>query len=301
MPHRQAWEGLANRFGIGLYDWWGRERPGWPSGLKLGAVPAGVFQADARSAGGPFCGATAYADLITRDQDLVRDLVASSAAVLLDFHEVEAWQTEGGSLVGARLRDRRDGRSRRLAAKRWVFSLGPWTDQAMREWFQEQSRRLRLSAGIHLWFPALAGCQRPWTIRRPGGRVLFVIPREGRLQVGTTEREVEQGWSPIIEAEREELYRALERYVPAISWRRLPVLEEELGVRPLVRGSGLTARLSRGALIESHARWSNLSLVLGGKLTTARRLMEELATRMTGRSCTRSCSLALKAWDAPGA
>jgi glycerol-3-phosphate dehydrogenase len=300
MPHRHPLEGLSHRFGIGLYDWWGRERPGWPAGLRLGAVPAGMFQADARSAGGPFCGATAYADLITRDQDLVRDLVASSAAVLLDFHEVEAWRAEGQLLRSAHLRDRRDGRSRRLSARKWVFSLGPWTDQAMRAWFQEESRRLRLSAGIHLWFPAVAGCERPWTIRRPGGRVLFVIPREGRLQVGTTEREVADGWTPIIAAEREELYQALERNIPAISWRRLPVLEEELGVRPLVRGSGLTARLSREAAIESHARWGNLSLVLGGKLTTARRLMEELATRMTGRSCPESCSLPLQAWDIGG-
>ena len=219
---------------------------------------------------------------------------------LLDFHDVEAWESDGQGLRCARLRDRRDGRPRKLAAKRWVFALGPWTDQAMRSWFQEDSRRLRLSAGIHLWFPAVAGCERPWTIRRPGGRVLFIIPREGRLQVGTTEREVEDGWAPVIQAEREELYQALERYAPAVSWRSLPVLGEELGVRPLVRGSGLTARLSREAVIESHARLRNLSLVLGGKLTTARRLMAELATRLTGRPCPESRSLPLKTWDAHG-
>ena len=301
MPHRNPLEGLSHRFGIGLYDWWGRERPGWPAALALGAVPARIFQADPRSAGGPFCGATAYADLITRDQDLVRDLAASSNAVVLDFHDVEAWDSEGQALRGARLRDRRDGSARKLTARRWVFALGPWTDQAMRSWFQEDSRRLRLSSGIHLWFSAVAGCERPWTIRRPGGRVLFVIPREGRLQVGTTEREVEDGWAPVIEAEREELYLALERYAPAISWRKLTVLDEELGVRPLVRSSGLTARLSREAVIESHARWGNLSLVLGGKLTTARRLMERLATRLTGLSCPESLSAPLKSWDAPGA
>jgi glycerol-3-phosphate dehydrogenase len=297
MPHRHPLEGLSHRFGIGLYDWWGRERPGFPAGLALGAVPAAAFKADPRAPGGPFCGVTAYADLITRDQDLVRDLAASSAAKLLDFHDVEAWETEGQDLRSARLRDRRDGRSRKLAAKRWVFALGPWTDQAMRAWFQEDSRRLRLSAGIHLWFPAAAGCERPWTIRRPGGRVLFIIPREGRLQVGTTEREVEEGWTPIIQEEREELYQALERYAPAIAWRRLPVLDEELGVRPLVRGSGLTARLSREAVLETHARLRNLSLVLGGKLTTARRLMDGLATRLTGRPCPESRTLPLKAWD----
>ena len=95
------------------------------------------------------------------------------------------------------------------------------------------------------------------------------------------------------------MYQALERFIPAISWRRLPVLHEESGVRPLVRGSGGTVRLSREAVIESHARWGNLSLVLGGKLTTARRLMDELATRLTGSPCPDSGRRPLTVWDAP--
>jgi glycerol-3-phosphate dehydrogenase len=111
---------------------------------------------------------------------------------------------------------------------------------------------------------------------------------------------VEEGCTPIIQQEREELYQALERFIPAISWRRLPVLHEESGVRPLVRGSGGTARLSREAVVESHARWENLCLVLGGKLTTARRLMEELATRLTGRSCPGSRSLPLRLYHRAG-
>ena len=299
MPHHYALEGLAHRVGIGLYDFWGRERPGWPARLELGSVPAATFRGDPRSKGGPFRGATAYADLLTKDQDLTRDLAASSDAALLDFHEVEGWDADGGVLRAARLRDRRDGCPRRLTARSWVFALGPWTDGAMRAWFREDSRRLRLSSGIHLWFPAIPGCERPWTIRRPGGRVLFVIPREGRLQVGTTEREVDEGWCPIVPDERAEMFRALEEYVPSVAWRSLDVLCEESGVRPLVRSAGGTARLSREAVIEKHGRWRNLRLVLGGKLTTARRLMDGLATDLTGRPALESLSRPLKAWDRP--
>lgn len=298
MPHRNVLEGLMNRFGIGLYDRWGAERPGFPAELKLGAVLNDEFRADPRAAGGPFCGATAYADLITSDRDLTLDLAASSSAMRLEYHEVESWEEGEGGLKAARLKDRRDGRARRLSAKQWVFALGPWTDEAMRAWFQEERRRLRLSSGIHLWFPAVPGCQRPWAIRRPGGRVLFMIPREGKLMVGTTEREVESGWTPIADSERAELFDALERYVPGVRWRGLKVLDEELGVRPLVRGSGLTARLSREAVLERHPRLGNLRLVLGGKLTTARRLMETLAVELTGRTCPASRTTPLKSWDA---
>jgi len=297
MPHRFWAEGLAHQVGIGLYDHWGAERPDWPPHLTLGKVPRAVFEADPRGEGSPFRGATAYADLMTWDRDLTRDLAASSQALRLDFHEPVAFGEGGGELKTVRLRDRRDGTLRTLTARRWVVALGPWTDGAMGQWFGETRKRLRLSSGIHLWFDAVPGCERPWAIRRPKGRILFVIPRDGLLQVGTTEREVEDGWVPIADAEREELFSALETNLPAIRWRQLPVRAEELGVRPLVAAGGQTTHLSREAVLERHARFANLTLVLGGKLTTARALMDRLATDLTGLHCPASTTETLSLWD----
>lgn len=297
MPHRSRVEGMAHRVGIGLYDHWGAERPGWPPERILGGVPGDVFRADPRSQGGPFRGATAYADLMTWDRELTRDLAASSEALRLDFHEPEGFEDAGGALKALRLRDRRDGTPRRLAARRWVFALGPWTDGAMALWFGEARRRLRLSSGIHLWFDAVPGCERPWAVRRPKGRILFVVPRDGLLQVGTTEREVEGGWVPILEAEREELFGTLEANLPGLPWRQMPVRAEELGVRPLLAAGGATTHLSREAVLERHARFGNLTLVLGGKLTTARALMDRLATELTGIRCQASGTEPLRLWD----
>ena len=74
--------------------------------------------------------------------------------------------------------------------------------------------------------------------------------------------------------------------MPAIRWRSMKVHKEELGVRPLMGSQGSsTARLSREAVLEVHPRFSNLRLVLGGKLTTARLLMDQLATELTGTPC----------------
>ncbi len=297
MPHRFWVEGLAHRFGIGLYDHWGAERPGWSPALALGHVPQAVFTADPRSAGGPFSGATAYADLMTWDRELTKDLAASSDALRLDFQDPEGFEEAAGELRSVRLRDRRDGTLRQLQARQWIFALGPWTDGAMATWFGETRKRLRLSSGIHLWFDPVPGCERPWAIRRPKGRILFVIPRDGLLQVGTTEREVEDGWVPIVAAEREELFAALESNLPAIPWRQLPIRAEELGVRPLVAADGATTHLSREAVLERHARFANLTLVLGGKLTTARALMAHLATDLTGSTCAASTTAPLRLWD----
>ena len=302
MPHRW-WEGLAHRIGIGLYDHWGADRPGWPQELHLGGVPRAAWAADPRSAGGPFSGAVAYADLLTWDRDLVRDLAASSQAQRLEGHTIEGFEMNGGTLVSAGLRDRTDGTTRRLRFKRAVFALGPWHDRTMARWFGESQLRLRLSSGIHLWFPAQPGCERPWALRRPGGRILFVIPRDGRLMVGTTEREVhaeEGGAVGIFPSEREELLKALEENLPGVPWRDLPVLAEEVGVRPLVRPVAdrtNTAGLSREATLGHVPGMSNARMVLGGKLTTARALMDRLATELTGRACPESRTTPLKKWD----
>ncbi|HEU4951516.1 MAG TPA: FAD-dependent oxidoreductase [Holophagaceae bacterium] len=304
MPHRGLWEGFTHRLGIGFYDRWGSDRPGWPGDLALGAVPQAIFRADPRAERTRFRGAVAYADLLTHDRDLVRDLMASSRAAALDFHEVEGFEEGGGGLRAMRLRDRRDGTLRTVAAKRFVFALGPWTDPFLARWFGETRRRLRLSSGIHLWFDPkgtpLERCARPWAMMRSKGRILFVIPRDGLIQVGTTEREVEDGWVPIVEAEREELLHALERFLPATDWRNLPVAAEELGVRPLVAADGGTDKLSREAVLEAHPRLANLRLVLGGKLTTARALMDRLATELTGQACPASRTEPLRLWDGQG-
>ena len=308
MPHRGFFEGLSHRVGIGLYDAWGRNRPGWPSSLRLGAVPSNIFKADPRAAETPFRGAVAYADLMTWDRDLVRDLAASSEAIWLDFHEIEGFDDEPGALKSSHLRDLRDGSKRTVHAKKWVFALGPWNDRLMLRWFGDAWKRLRLSSGIHLWFDApellQRGCQRPWAMMRGEGRILFVIPRDGLLQVGTTERAVDDGCVPIVAAEREELFTALETNIPSVHWRKLPVRMEEVGVRPLVRppkdGVG-TAHLSREALLETHPKFSNLRLVLGGKLTTARALMDRLATELSGQACPESRTRRLHKWDGQSA
>ena len=302
MPHRW-WEGWAHRIGIGLYDHWGSDRPGWPEGLALGGVPKARWVSDPRSHGAPFSGAVAYADLLTWDRDLVRDLAASSRALRLEGHAVEGFESEAAALTAVRLTDRREGTPRRLRFKRVVFALGPWHDRAMAAWFGETHLKLRLSSGIHLWFPAQPGCEHPWALRRPGGRILFVIPRDGRLMVGTTEREVhseEGGAVGIYPSEREELLGALVENLPGVPWRDLPILAEEVGVRPLVRPAAdrtNTAGLSREAVLGTLPGITNARSVLGGKLTTARALMDRLATELTGKPCPESRFTPLKKWD----
>lgn len=240
-------------------------------------------------------GATAYADLLTWDRELTQDLAASSKAHILDFHELLSFEDQGGELQSANIQDLRDGQKRSLRARQWVMALGPWTDKTLQTWFKEDSQRLRLSSGIHLWLEGAPGLVRPWTLRRPNSRVLFVIPRDGRLLIGTTERKSSKG-SPPEHSEEEELYRALETYLPAIEWRKLKLLGIESAVRPLALlpnarkgdAKNATARMSREAILEKHPLFKNLHLGTWRQTHHGEGLMDQLATQITGQMCPES-------------
>ncbi len=297
LPHTSFLSSIPHRIGIGLYDTLGSNRPNWPADLNLGKVPANEFTNDPRSQDGPFKGAVAYADLLCDDRKLTLDLAASSTALLYEHQTVIGWHKRGETLTEATLMGV-DHEFSLVRASKWVFALGPWIDGTLSKWFCEEKKRLRLSAGIHIWFEGIKGCEHPWVVERPNNRVFFIIPRNGCLQVGTTEREVNDPNVAVTQPERETLYESLQEFFPAINWRSLEVVREEIGVRPLVGGEGETSSLGRGATLEQYSKFENVWLVLGGKLTTARSLMDELATQLTHQTCPESQTTPLIQYDA---
>jgi glycerol-3-phosphate dehydrogenase len=124
----------------------------------------------------------------------------------------------------------------------------------------------------------------------PDGRVLFAIPWHGHTLVGTTDVEIPA--APVEpRASDEEIDFILEtagRYL-AREPRRSDVLSTFAGVRPLVKGTGSTAQLSRDFALRVDA--PGLITITGGKWTTYRAMAEacvDRATRLAGlpnRSC----------------
>ena len=103
---------------------------------------------------------------------------------------------------------------------------------------------------------------------------------------------------PLTKKDREDLYDGLYENFPAIDWKSLEIVREEIGVRPLLGGTGQTSSLSREASLEKYDKFSNVWLVLGGKLTTARALMANLAVEITGKECPASKTTPLVQCDA---
>ena len=176
---------------------------------------------------------------------------------------------------GASVEDTVTGERFEIRARSVVNATGVWAGRL------DDSITVRPSRGTHLVFDAadLGHPQAAVTIPHEGSvsRYVFALPQEnGRVILGLTDEDA-PGPLPAIpqptEAEIDFLLASLNRVV-ATPVRRDQVRGSFAGLRPLVdAGSESTADISRKHLVrQSEAGFVN---VLGGKLTTYRRMAED--------------------------
>ncbi len=181
--------------------------------------------------------------------------------------------------------ERRDGTRLALRARTLVNAAGPWAGQVGLQVLQlPQSPKVRLIQGSHLVVPRFHSAQQAWLLQNEDGRVIFVLPWLDQYSlIGTTDRPFDGDPARVCceRAEEDYLLRAVARYFrhpPAAS----DIVARYSGVRALHDlGTGEPASLSRDYRLQLDCV-GNLPLlsVLGGKLTTYRRLAEAALTRL---------------------
>jgi glycerol-3-phosphate dehydrogenase len=137
---------------------------------------------------------------------------------------------------------------------------------------------MRPSKGVHIMFP-LDGFSEKDALLIPkteDGRVIFAIPWNGRLLVGTTDTGYTPGEEMVVT--RDEIEYLLRQLNPYLN---LPLAAEQVlsgfaGVRPLVAAQGVnnTKKLIRDEEVEFDSVTGLIS-ILGGKWTTHRLMAEE--------------------------
>ncbi|MEV8321568.1 glycerol-3-phosphate dehydrogenase/oxidase [Kitasatospora sp. NPDC056731] len=233
--------------------------------------------------------------LVAHDGQLVDDarLVVALARTAAQYGATVLTRVRAESVTGgcARLTDTVTGQSLTVEAGAVVNATGVWAGEV------DPSIRLRPSRGTHLLVDAaaLGHPTAALTVPVPGStsRFVFALPQQlGRVAIGLTD---EDAPGPIPDepqpAERE-LAFLLDTVNAALSTAltRADVRGAYAGLRPLIdTGGGSTADISREhAVLESP---SGLVTVVGGKLTTYRRMAEDAvdaAVRLRGlpaRAC----------------
>jgi glycerol-3-phosphate dehydrogenase len=218
---------------------------------------------------------------LTDDARLVVAVARTAAAFgarILTYAEAEEVTAEG-----AVVRDAAGGTSLVVRARQVVNATGVWADRLHPE------VELRPSRGAHLVLPAsrLGRPRAALAVPVPGERhrYVFALPQvdDDRVFVGLTDDPVDIVSDDPIASEADETF-LLSVLSEALEVRLTPqdVLGSFAGLRPLLAGAeGATADLSRDHRILERA--DGLLTIVGGKLTTYRRMAADVVDHVVAR------------------
>ena len=288
LPHhgglRPAW---MLRLGLFAYDHLGGRE-------KL--PPARTLDLRNDPAGGPlrpeFDRGFEYSDCWVDDARLVvlnaRDAADRGARIATRTRVVAARPAEGGWAVD--LEDQASRRRFTLRARLVVNAAGPWVDRVRGESFGRDGHAVRLVQGSHIVVPRLFDDPRSYLFQNADGRIVFAIPYEEDFTlIGTTDLDYrgDPGRVEITPDEAGYLCEAASAYF-ATPVRPASVVWSYSGVRPLLDdGASKAQEATRDYVLRSEDGAAPLVSVLGGKITTYRRLAEaalgEIETRLGRR------------------
>jgi len=296
LPHhnigRPAW---MVRLGLFLYDHLA-PHPSLPGsrGLDLGRDPAGRALKETLTRG------FEYFDCWVDDARLVvlNAMQAAHLGARIMTRTRLVGAERGGTTWQARLEDRRTGRTFAIAARALVNAAGPWAGTVARNVLgmeaahgTEAGRRggvgLRLVKGSHIVVPRLHDDDHAYILQNSDGRVVFVIPFRDRFSlIGTTEAPFEGDPAGVVadDDERDYLIAAVNAYF-ASPVRARDVVWSFAGVRPLFGAAGTPTAVTRDYALEADvgSGAAPAITVLGGKITTYRRLAEKVLAALAPR------------------
>ncbi len=184
------------------------------------------------------------------------------------------------------LKDTLSGDMRVITTDNLIFATGPFTDHLMKKLdIVKWENKLLPSKGSHLWISKKSlNIDHPVVLTPKDGRVIFVIPQNEKVLVGTTEVQPEEDFFDVKAShlEIDYLIHNLNEYFPGAKVSKSSILSTFSGIRPLVKDeSG-----DKGKTAREHKLYqprSNMYLMLGGKYTTFRVMASDVAREICSK------------------
>jgi len=224
-------------------------------------------------------GSVTYSDAFMEDDRLVIETLRSAhnfGAQAVNYVKVlKVGETSEGCIVD--IQDTEKQKSYRVRARQVVGCVGPWTDifghQALDKWKDS----LRPTKGVHLVFDRRRVPVAQAVVMAVEERIVFVIPRDNVVIVGTTDTDFSRDPSEVNTdaADVAYLLGVTNKYFPSLALRKADIVSCYSGVRPLVKDQAASeGKTSREHHIFNHS--PRITLVAGGKYTTYRAMAEEI-------------------------
>ena len=230
-----------------------------------------------------------YYDAQTNDARLTLALIRTAAqfgADIANYAEVTSFVTENGKVTGAHVRDQLGNQDITVRARHIVNATGVFSEQIEALAGYEPQVQVNPSKGVHLVFSCedvKLGNDAIVLPETDDKRILFLVPWESRAIFGTTDTGSGDLDHPTATQEDiSYLLNHLKRYL-SVQLTEDNIISVYAGYRPLLssRGGHSTAKLSRThAVLQSP---SGLVTIVGGKLTTYRRMAQDTVDVLSRR------------------
>lgn len=227
-----------------------------------------------------------YYDGQTDDTRLVATLIRTASqhgALVSNYAEVTAFSMKGEQVSGATVHDHISGRDYEIKARYVINAGGVFAERIARLTGREAALSVEPAKGVHLTVPREALKMGEDAIVLPeteDGRLLFIVPWGARVTIGTTDTQGGDVEHPVAgDEDIDYLLRHVNRYM-SCQLTRKDIISAWAGYRPLVRAKDAAAssKLSRThAVIEGP---KGMVSIIGGKLTTYRRMAQDVIDRV---------------------
>lgn len=233
-------------------------------------------------------GAGYYVEYRTDDARLTLETLKKAVeggAVCLNYAKAQSFLYKNGKVAGAWIVDGVHGQSFEVDARVTVNASGPWVDEVRSLDAKTTGKQLRLTKGTHIVVD-----QQKFPLRQavyfdtPDKRMVFAIPRDTKVYVGTTDTFFQQ--DPIDPSATKEdvayLIEAVCRMFPEVRLAPSDIESTWAGVRPLIFEEGKDpSEISRKDEIWESA--NGLISIAGGKLTGYRKMAETIVDKTAKR------------------
>jgi glycerol-3-phosphate dehydrogenase len=224
-------------------------------------------------------------------------------ALLINYLSVNGLKKNNeGKLVGVELTDSISGDKYQVNGKVIINATGVFADNILQMDTPGMAPTMRPSQGVHLVFEKsfLPGNDAVMIPKTDDGRVLFAVPWNGKVVVGTTDTPVNEPMlEPVaLESEIDFILETAGRYLKKQPLRK-DVLSIFAGLRPLAAAKNGNGKKTR-EISRSHkiiVSPSGLMTMIGGKWTTFRKMAEDMinkAERLHGLKKTTSITRDMK-------
>jgi len=279
VPTYKWWENPFYGIGLKIYDWLaGKEGIG---NSKILSKKETVHLLPNISQKG-LRGGVIYHDAQFDDTRLLINMMQTAkeqGATVLNYHEFLSFtKTKEGTIDGGKINDTRNQKQYTVKAKAIVNATGVFSDSIRNMNKNTVSKIITSSQGVHIvldkhFLPGDAAIMIPKT---DDGRVLFAVPWNNKVIIGTTDTPVEE-YSCEPKPKKEEIDFLLTHTAKYLTKApsRSDVKSIFAGLRPLVKNGNTenTKSISRKHVIEVSN--NGLITIAGGKWTTYRKMAED--------------------------